>query len=140
MQNNKLSLKEYILQNFVNKDEKSVVEVLESFANKNVTVIKISQGGTNTYITNGLSNNPMSVKNKALQYVEFVVRSTNKISIHVEKNLVEMMANSLPLKDNGFLHEFHTFSVASLNNENKNNKRNCKNNRKVYTKRNRKRN
>ena len=120
MANEKSLLKEYILQSFVQKDN-AVVDILDSSTNKDVYVIKISQCGTNTYITNGLSLNPMNVKNKSLQYVEFVVRSTNKISMETEKNLVEILVNSLQLKDNSFLHEFHTFSLDYLRNGNKEN-------------------
>lgn len=121
MANEKSLLKEYILQNFVQKDKKFVVDILESSTNKDVTVIKISQCGTNIYVTNGLSNIPMNVKNKSLQYVEFVISSTSEISMETEKNLVEIMVNSLPLKDNSFLHEFHTFSLDYLRNGNKKN-------------------
>ena len=102
-------VKKYILDQFVEKGKEEDVVVFHD-SHSDISVIKTTSNGINTYITLGAGAREMNIKRKDLRYTELVACSTDQITKEQEEFLMKKLCEFIPraADRNEYLGEYHT--------------------------------
>lgn len=102
-------VKKFIFDQFVENGKKEDIVVFHNSCG-NISVIKTTSNGINTYITLGASAYEMNIKRKDLRHTELVACSTDHITKEQEEFLVKSLCEFIPcvVDRDEYLGEYHT--------------------------------